>query len=123
MLQVTMSLVCGGVAGLVSSTATFPLYLVRRRMQLEGQGGARRYAGYTDVVASVLRRDGLRGFYAGILPEYYKARAARGRKCLRAAPACSAAARCCSAKLSADVAERTPMRTSLLPGAVRCTHE
>lgn len=118
-----MSLVCGGLAGLVSSTATFPLDLVRRRMQLEGQGGARRYSGYADVVQSVLRRDGLRGFYAGILPEYYKARAARGRKCLRAAPACSAAARCCSAKLSADVAERTPMRTSLLPGAVRCTHE
>ncbi|KAK9839432.1 hypothetical protein WJX81_001730 [Elliptochloris bilobata] len=69
---VTMSLVCGGVAGLVSSTATFPLDLVRRRMQLEGQGGARRYAGYADVVQSVLRRDGLRGFYAGILPEYYK---------------------------------------------------
>ena len=77
--QVTMSLVCGGVAGLVSSTATFPLDLVRRRMQLEGQGGARRYAGYADVVRSVLRRDGLRGFYAGILPEYYKA-------CARLAP-------------------------------------
>ena len=72
-----MSLVCGGVAGLVSSTATFPLDLVRRRMQLEGQGGARRYTGYADVVRSVLRRDGLRGFYAGILPEYYKARAPR----------------------------------------------
>ena len=73
-----MSLVCGGLAGLVSSTATFPLDLVRRRMQLEGQGGARRYSGYADVVQIVLRRDGLRGFYAGILPEYYKARRWKG---------------------------------------------
>ena len=42
--QVTMSLVCGGTAGLISSTLTFPLDLIRRRMQLEGQGGARRQA-------------------------------------------------------------------------------
>lgn len=35
-----MSLACGSAAGLVSSTATFPLDLVRRRLQLRGQGGA-----------------------------------------------------------------------------------
>lgn len=40
------SLVCGGLSGFVSSTATFPIDLVRRRMQLEGQQGlARRYTG------------------------------------------------------------------------------
>jgi solute carrier family 25 phosphate transporter 23/24/25/41 len=73
--QVTMSLVCGGTAGLISSTLTFPLDLIRRRLQLEGQAGARRYRGYMDVARSVLAAGGLRGFYAGILPEYYKARA------------------------------------------------
>jgi solute carrier family 25 phosphate transporter 23/24/25/41 len=36
---VPMSLACGSLAGLVSSTATFPLDLVRRRLQLRGQGG------------------------------------------------------------------------------------
>ncbi len=35
-----MSLACGSAAGLISSTATFPLDLVRRRLQLRGQGGA-----------------------------------------------------------------------------------
>jgi solute carrier family 25 (mitochondrial phosphate transporter), member 23/24/25/41 len=67
-----MSLACGAAAGLVSSTITFPLDLVRRRMQLEGQGGQHRYTGYMDVVRTVYRTGGFRGFYAGILPEYYK---------------------------------------------------
>jgi solute carrier family 25 phosphate transporter 23/24/25/41 len=67
-----MSLLCGGAAGLISSTATFPLDLIRRRMQLEGQAGTRKYKGYTDVARSVMASGGLRGFYAGILPEYYK---------------------------------------------------
>ena len=34
---ISMSLVAGSFAGLVSSTATFPLDLARRRLQLEGQ--------------------------------------------------------------------------------------
>ena len=71
-MQVTMSLACGGAAGLISSTATFPLDLIRRRMQLEGQGGLRRYRGYADVARAVFRNGGLKGFYAGIIPEYYK---------------------------------------------------
>ena len=67
-----MSLTCGGAAGLISSTATFPLDLIRRRMQLEGQGGVRRYRGYADVARAVFASGGFRGFYAGIIPEYYK---------------------------------------------------
>ena len=73
-MQVTMSLACGGAAGLISSTATFPLDLIRRRMQLEGQGGLRKYRGYADVARTVWSNGGLRGFYAGIIPEYYKVR-------------------------------------------------
>lgn len=71
-VQVAMSLLCGGAAGLISSTATFPLDLIRRRMQLEGQAGTRMYKGYADVARSVMANGGLRGFYAGILPEYFK---------------------------------------------------
>jgi solute carrier family 25 phosphate transporter 23/24/25/41 len=37
---VPMSLACGSAAGLISSTATFPLDLVRRRLQMRGWGGA-----------------------------------------------------------------------------------
>lgn len=84
-----MSLVCGAAAGLISSTATFPLDLVRRRMQLGGGGGGGASGGgsssssssssskpprptYAGVVRDVLRRAGPAGFYAGIMPEYYK---------------------------------------------------
>ena len=84
-----MSLVCGAAAGLISSTATFPLDLVRRRMQLGGGGGGGsasspsssgsassskppRGPTYAGVVRDVLSRAGPAGFYAGIMPEYYK---------------------------------------------------
>lgn len=72
-LQMAQSLVCGSIAGLVSSSITFPLDLVRRRMQLEGQHGARRqYHSYSEVFRTVYRRQGLLGFYQGIWPEYFK---------------------------------------------------
>ncbi|KAG5009872.1 hypothetical protein AAZX31_07G130700 [Glycine max] len=39
---VMISLACGSLSGVASSTATFPLDLVRRRKQLEGAGGRAR---------------------------------------------------------------------------------
>lgn len=55
-------------------TATFPLDLVRRRMQLEGAGGrARVYnTGLFGTFGHIVRTEGPRGLYRGILPEYYK---------------------------------------------------
>ncbi|KAF7132217.1 hypothetical protein RHSIM_Rhsim09G0169600 [Rhododendron simsii] len=54
--------------------ATFPLDLVRRRMQLEGAGGrARVYTtGLFSTFGYIFRAEGLRGLYRGILPEYFK---------------------------------------------------
>ncbi|KAF5750903.1 hypothetical protein HS088_TW03G01243 [Tripterygium wilfordii] len=71
---VMVSLACGGLSGIASSTATFPLDLVRRRMQLEGAGGrARVYnTGLFGTFRHVVKSEGLRGLYRGILPEYYK---------------------------------------------------
>ncbi|KAL4428809.1 hypothetical protein ABPG77_005247 [Micractinium sp. CCAP 211/92] len=73
---VGMSLACGSAAGLISSTATFPLDLVRRRLQLRGQGGAGSGTGphptFVSTFRTVVQREGFRGLYAGILPEYYK---------------------------------------------------
>jgi solute carrier family 25 phosphate transporter 23/24/25/41 len=74
-LQIAMSLVCGAAAGLASSTATFPLDLVRRRMQVEGAGRPASAPGaptYASVARSVWAARGLRGFYSGLMPEYYK---------------------------------------------------
>lgn len=70
---VPATLACGSAAGLISSTATFPLDLVRRRLQLQGShGSVEVYASYGAVFRSIWRQEGWRGFYAGILPEYYK---------------------------------------------------
>ncbi|KAK2360872.1 Mitochondrial substrate carrier family protein [Trifolium repens] len=68
-----VSLACGSLSGIVSSTATFPLDLVRRRMQLQGVGGrARVYSSLFGTFGHIFRNEGVRGLYRGILPEYYK---------------------------------------------------
>lgn len=71
---VIVSLTCGSLSGIASSTATFPLDLVRRRMQLEGVAGqARVYkTGLFGTFGHIFHNEGLRGLYRGILPEYYK---------------------------------------------------
>ncbi|XP_030534467.1 mitochondrial substrate carrier family protein B-like [Rhodamnia argentea] len=71
---VAVSLACGSLSGFASSTATFPLDLVRRRKQLEGAGGrARIYqTGIFGTLKHIVRNEGFRGLYRGILPEYYK---------------------------------------------------
>ncbi|GMH04246.1 hypothetical protein Nepgr_006085 [Nepenthes gracilis] len=72
--NVMVSLACGSLAGIASSSAIFPLDLVRRRMQLEGAGGqARVYStGLLGTFAQIIRTEGWRGLYRGIVPEYYK---------------------------------------------------
>ncbi|OMO97319.1 Mitochondrial carrier protein [Corchorus olitorius] len=71
---IVVSLTCGSLSGIASSTATFPIDLVRRRMQLEGAGGrARVYnSGLFGTFRHIIQSEGLRGLYRGILPEYYK---------------------------------------------------
>ncbi|GMH30578.1 hypothetical protein Nepgr_032421 [Nepenthes gracilis] len=69
-----VSLASGCLSGIASSTAIFPLDLVRRRMQLEGAGGqARVYTtGLFGTFSRIIRTEGWRGLYRGILPEYCK---------------------------------------------------
>ncbi|MBA0740198.1 hypothetical protein Gogos_013419 [Gossypium gossypioides] len=71
---IMVSLACGSLSGIASSTATFPIDLVRRRMQLEGAAGrARVYkTGLAGTFRRIIHSEGLRGLYRGILPEYYK---------------------------------------------------
>ncbi|KAL0401290.1 UNVERIFIED_CONTAM: Mitochondrial substrate carrier family protein B [Sesamum latifolium] len=71
---VLVSLTCGSLSGIASSTVAYPLDLVRRRMQLEGAGGrARVYnTGLFGTLRHIIRSEGWRGLYRGILPEYYK---------------------------------------------------
>jgi solute carrier family 25 phosphate transporter 23/24/25/41 len=83
-----LALAAGSAAGAVSAVCCFPLDLVRRRMQLgdaaagapSGSGPAAAAAraasgslrGMPAAARRVLQRDGLRGFYRGIVPELGK---------------------------------------------------
>ncbi|KVI09887.1 Mitochondrial carrier domain-containing protein [Cynara cardunculus var. scolymus] len=71
---VMVGLACGSLSGIASSTVSFPLDLVRRRMQLEGAAGWGQVykTGVLGTFGHILRAEGLRGLYRGILPEYYK---------------------------------------------------
>ncbi|KAL8171552.1 hypothetical protein V2J09_023356 [Rumex salicifolius] len=71
---VLVSLACGSLAGIASSSVIFPLDLVRRRMQLQGAAGhALIYKrGIFRTFAEIVKNEGVRGLYRGILPEYYK---------------------------------------------------
>lgn len=46
---------------------TNPLWLVKTRLQLQGRS-ALRYAGLGDAVRTVLREEGVLGFYKGVVP-------------------------------------------------------
>uniref|UniRef100_A0A453IF60 Uncharacterized protein n=1 Tax=Aegilops tauschii subsp. strangulata TaxID=200361 RepID=A0A453IF60_AEGTS len=69
-----ISLACGSLSGVASSTFTFPLDLVRRRKQLEGAAGrANVYkTGLVGTFGHIIQTEGYRGLYRGILPEYCK---------------------------------------------------
>ncbi|KAI8464682.1 MAG: mitochondrial substrate carrier family protein B [Monoraphidium minutum] len=66
------ALVCGCLSGLVTATATFPLDVVRRRMQVAGQGRPGGGPSYGGVMREVWRARGAAGFYTGMAAEYCK---------------------------------------------------
>eukprot|EP01025_Chloroclados_australasicus_P015352 TRINITY_DN17349_c0_g1_i1.p1 TRINITY_DN17349_c0_g1~~TRINITY_DN17349_c0_g1_i1.p1 ORF type:complete len:331 (+),score=18.46 TRINITY_DN17349_c0_g1_i1:124-1116(+) len=70
-----VSLVLGGLGGIVASTFTHPLDVVRKGLQVQGMGGmkmASQYGGFQALFMHILRQQGIRGLYAGIYPEYIK---------------------------------------------------
>ncbi|XP_032900282.1 mitochondrial thiamine pyrophosphate carrier [Amblyraja radiata] len=74
------NLVCGSCAGIISKTLTYPLDLLKKRMQVDGFQKARisfgqvqTYKGFLDCVFQVARGEGLRGFYKGLSPSMLKA--------------------------------------------------
>lgn len=68
------NLLAGGLAGSVSQTLTYPLDLLRRRMQISGLSSL----GYANVgsvatIIDIVRTEGVRGLYRGIWPNVLKA--------------------------------------------------
>ncbi|OAA75075.1 mitochondrial carrier protein RIM2 [Akanthomyces lecanii RCEF 1005] len=71
-------MLAAGVAGIATSTATNPIWMIKTRMQLdknvaERAGGAevrRQYRNSYDCVRQILREEGVRGMYKGMSASY-----------------------------------------------------
>lgn len=65
-------LFAGGVAGLVSQTASYPLEVIRRRMQVGGAVGDGRRLRIGETARLIMRERGFRGFFVGLTIGYAK---------------------------------------------------
>ncbi|KAK4227572.1 putative mitochondrial carrier protein LEU5 [Podospora fimiseda] len=66
-------LLAGGVAGLVSQTVSYPLEVIRRRMQVGGAVGDGHRLRIAETAALIMRGEhGLRGFFVGLTIGYAK---------------------------------------------------
>lgn len=65
-------LFAGGFAGFVSQTASYPLEVIRRRMQVGGAVGDGHRLKMAEVARDVWREAGVRGFFVGLTIGYFK---------------------------------------------------
>jgi len=63
---------CGMASSSVAMLATYPLNLVRTRMQACGMPGAPSYDGAFGCVSAIVRSEGVSGLYRGLLPNFAK---------------------------------------------------
>lgn len=70
-LGVMDALVCGAVAGIASSCTTFPIDVIRRRMQLCGMY-SKQSSNAILMAKTLYMEQGVRGFYRGLAPELIK---------------------------------------------------
>ena len=66
-MSVPVKLMYGGVAGAVAQTITYPLDVIRRRMQTAIDS-----VNMLTLVKTIYKKEGLSGFYRGMLPNYLK---------------------------------------------------
>ncbi|ROT40659.1 mitochondrial carrier [Sodiomyces alkalinus F11] len=65
-------LLSGGIAGLVSQTFSYPLEVVRRRMQVGGAVGDGHRLRIAETAGLIFRERGIRGFFVGLTIGYAK---------------------------------------------------
>ncbi|KAF9934703.1 hypothetical protein BGZ65_003627 [Modicella reniformis] len=71
-LRTTAELACGGIAGAVAMTASYPFEIVRRKMQVAGALDPRAFVGMWDTAKRVYLSKGPRGFFVGLSIGYLK---------------------------------------------------
>jgi solute carrier family 25 protein 16 len=71
-LRAWAELTTGALAGFVSQTVSYPLEVIRRRMQVGGVVGDGHRLTMMEVIRSILREKGGKGFYVGLSLGYVK---------------------------------------------------
>lgn len=71
-LKASAELLSGAISGLVAQTCSYPLEIVRRRMQIGGVVGDGHRLGIVETTRSIFRERGLRGFWVGLTIGYMK---------------------------------------------------
>ncbi|CAD6334469.1 unnamed protein product [Miscanthus lutarioriparius] len=72
------TLLIGSAAGAISSTATFPLEVARKHMQVGAVGGKKVYKNMLHALLSILEDEGVGGLYRGLGPSCMKLMPAAG---------------------------------------------
>lgn len=70
---VLVPLIAGGLAGVVSWVSTFPLDVIKSRVQADGNLGNYKYSGFLDCAVKSYRSEGLVVFTRGLLPTILRA--------------------------------------------------
>ncbi|QPG95028.1 hypothetical protein C2857_007520 [Epichloe festucae Fl1] len=65
-------LTSGGIAGLISQTCSYPLEVIRRRMQVSGAVGDGHRMRLGETARLILQERGIRGFFVGLTIGYVK---------------------------------------------------
>lgn len=66
-------LAAGAVSGAVAQTCTYPFDVLRRRFQINTMSGmGYQYAGIWDAVRMIVKTEGVKGLYKGIVPNLLK---------------------------------------------------
>lgn len=72
------TLLIGSTAGAISSTATFPLEVARKQMQVGAVGNRKLYKNVLHALLSILEDEGVGGLYRGLGPSCMKLMPAAG---------------------------------------------
>ncbi|KAI7862068.1 mitochondrial carrier domain-containing protein [Spinellus fusiger] len=62
-------LISAATAGLVTATATNPIWVIKTRLQLQGANG-RKYSSSLNCALNIIRNEGIKGFYKGMSASY-----------------------------------------------------
>ncbi|KAG0177423.1 hypothetical protein DFQ29_004837 [Apophysomyces sp. BC1021] len=75
----TRKLICGALAGSIAQTITYPLDVLRRRMQVTGMASMEyKYTGTWDAIRTMIQKEGVKSMYKGLIPNYLKVAPAIG---------------------------------------------